>query len=106
VVCWRKNKVAHDNGWAGQSLGVKTSSRDQGPNFDLIGTSRAVVVRKTREAKHTTCWSGSSPAWCTPIQITVTLLNMSDYLLLLSSRSIFCYIDGMDWKILIIVILS
>jgi hypothetical protein len=30
------------------SLGVKISSREQGSNFDLVGTSQMVVIRKTR----------------------------------------------------------
>jgi hypothetical protein len=64
--------------------------------FDLVGTSRMVVIRETREAKRTTCWSGSSPTGCTSIQITATLSDMSDRLSLLSSHSMFCYIDGMD----------
>jgi hypothetical protein len=34
-----------------------TSSREQRPNFDLVGTSRTVVVRETRGATHMTCWS-------------------------------------------------
>jgi hypothetical protein len=55
-----------------------------------------VVVRETREAKCMTCWSGSSPIGCTPIRITVTLSDMSDHLSLLSSRSMFYFIDGID----------
>jgi hypothetical protein len=91
-----ENEAAHDDDWAEQSLGAKTSSREQGPNFNLVGTSQTVVIRETREAKRTTCCSGSSPVGCTPIQITATLSNMSDRLSLLSSRSMFCFIDGMD----------
>jgi hypothetical protein len=85
-----------DDGWVGQSLRAKTSSREQSPDFGLIRTSRTVVVHETRGATRMTCWSDSSPAGCTPIRITVTLSNMSDRLLLLSSHSIFCYINGMD----------
>jgi hypothetical protein len=40
-----------------------------------------VVARETQEATRTTCWLSSSPAGCTPIQITVTLSDMSDRLL-------------------------
>jgi hypothetical protein len=54
-----------------------------------------VVVHETREAKRMTCWSGSSPAWCTLIQITVILSDMSDRLLLLSSHSTSCCIGLM-----------
>jgi hypothetical protein len=56
VVLWRVNEVGQDNGRARESLGTKTSSREQGPNFDLVGTSQKIVVRETREATHTT--------WC------------------------------------------
>jgi hypothetical protein len=60
VVCWRENEAAHDDGRVERSLGTKTFSREQGPNFDLVGTSQMVVVCEIREAKCTTCWSGSS----------------------------------------------
>jgi hypothetical protein len=72
--------ATQDDGRAGRSLGAKTSSREQGPKFDLVGTPQMVVIGKTREATHTTCWSGSSTAWCTPIRIVVTLSDMSDRL--------------------------
>jgi hypothetical protein len=49
------------------------------------------------------CWSGSSPAGYTLIQITATLSDMSDHLSLVSSCSMFCYIDGMDYRMLIMV---
>jgi hypothetical protein len=55
-----------------------------------------VVVRETREVKCMTCWSGSSPAGCTSIQIAATLLDMSDGLSLLSSHSMSCCIRWMD----------
>jgi hypothetical protein len=92
VIYWRENEVAQDDSRAGQSLGAKTSSREQGPRFDLVGTSRTVVVHETCEATHMTCWSGSSPTKYTPIRITVTLSNMSDRLSLLSSCSMSCCI--------------
>jgi hypothetical protein len=72
--------ATQDDGRAGRLLGAKTSSREQGPKFDLVGTPQMVVICKTREATHTTCWSGSSTAWCTLIRIIVTLLDMSDRL--------------------------
>jgi hypothetical protein len=43
-------------------MGGKTSFLEQGSNFDLVGTLRTVVVRETRGAAGTMCWSGSSPA--------------------------------------------
>jgi hypothetical protein len=69
-----------DDGRAGRSLGVKTSSREQSLNFDLVGTTRTVVVRGTPRVTCTTYWSGSSPIGCKPIQITATLSDMSDRL--------------------------
>jgi hypothetical protein len=60
--------------------GAKTSSREQGSNFDLVGTSQTVVVHKTPGVMCTSCWSGSSPTGCTLIQITMTLSDMSDRL--------------------------
>jgi hypothetical protein len=40
------------------------------------------------------CWLGSSPVGCISIQITAILSDMGDCLSLLSSRSMFCFIDG------------
>jgi hypothetical protein len=73
--------AAQDDGRAGRSLGAKTSSQEQRPDFDLVGTLRVVVIHETCGAMRTICWSGSSPVGCTPIQIVVTLSNMSDHLL-------------------------
>jgi hypothetical protein len=84
-----------DDGRARRSLGAKTSSREQSPDFNLVWTSRMIVVHETCGATHTTCWLGSSPAECTPIQITMTLSDMSDRLPLQSSHSMFCCTDGM-----------
>jgi hypothetical protein len=47
---WRENEATHDDGRAGLSLVSKTSSREQGPNFDLVGTLHKVVIRETRMA--------------------------------------------------------
>jgi hypothetical protein len=85
-----------DDSQAGRSLGAKTSSREQSPDFNLVGTLWAVVVRETRGAMRTTCWPGSSTAGCTSIRITMTLSNMSDRLSLLSSRSMSYCIDGLN----------
>jgi hypothetical protein len=74
----------------------KTSSREQGPWFDLVGTSWTVVTCETRGATRMMCQSSSCPAGCTPTRITVTLSDMSDRLLLLSYHSMYCCIDGMD----------
>jgi hypothetical protein len=74
-------RMSHlDEGRVGRSLRAKTSSREQSLDFDLVGTSRMVVVRETCGATRMTCWSGSSPAGCTPNRITTTLSDMSDCL--------------------------
>jgi hypothetical protein len=39
-----------------------------------------VVVRETPGVTRMTAWSDSSPGGCTTIQITVTLLDLSDRL--------------------------
>jgi hypothetical protein len=36
---WRENEATQDDDRAGLSLGAKTSSREQGLDFDLVGTS-------------------------------------------------------------------
>jgi hypothetical protein len=95
VVYWREHEAAQDDGRAGRSLGPKTSSREKGPNFDLVGTSHTVVVCETREDKRMMCWSGSSPVGCTTIRITETLSYIGDRLSLLSSRSMSHCIYGM-----------
>jgi hypothetical protein len=51
-----------------------------------------------------TCWSRASPVGSTPIQNAATLSDMSDHLSLLSSRSMSCCIDGMDQRMLIMVL--
>jgi hypothetical protein len=77
VVSWRENEVAQDEGRVRRSLGAETSSWDQGPNFDLIGTLRTVVVHGTPGATCMMCWSGSSPAGCLSIRVAATLSDMS-----------------------------
>jgi hypothetical protein len=65
---WRGTEVAHDDGRAKRSVGIKISSREQRPDFDLVGILRRVVVRETHGAKRMTCCSGSSPTECTSIR--------------------------------------
>jgi hypothetical protein len=45
------------------------------------------------------CWSGSSPAGCISIRVTMTLLVMSDSLSLQSSHSMFgvLLVDSRSW---------
>jgi hypothetical protein len=81
VVYWRENEPAQDDGWAGRLLGAKISSWEQRPDFDLVGTSQTVVVRETHGAVCMMCWSGSSTAGCTLIQIATTLSDMSERLI-------------------------
>jgi hypothetical protein len=76
----RENKVAQDNDRVRRSLGTKISSREQGPDFDLVRTSWNVDVRDLRGHTYDVL-SDSSPAWCIPIQITTTLSDMSGRLL-------------------------
>jgi hypothetical protein len=45
-----------DNGRVEPSLGANTSSQEQSPDFDLVGTSRTVVIRETCGATCMTCW--------------------------------------------------
>jgi hypothetical protein len=81
VVCWRENEVTQDDGRAGRSLGGKTSSREEGPNFNLVGTLWTVVVRETH-GPHVRHVVRFFPVGCTLIQITATLSNMSECLLI------------------------
>jgi hypothetical protein len=39
-----------DDSRTGRSLGVKDSSREQSLNFDIVETSRMVVIRETHGA--------------------------------------------------------
>jgi hypothetical protein len=68
---------------------VKTSSREQGPDFDLVGTCEWLSYVRDSKVKRMACWSGSSPAGCISIRVTVTLSVMSGSLSLQSSRSMF-----------------
>jgi hypothetical protein len=41
--------------------GAKTSSWEQRPNFNLVGTSQTVVIHETPRATRMMCWLGSFP---------------------------------------------
>jgi hypothetical protein len=60
VACWMDNEAP---GWrSGRvSLGAMTSYREQGTNFNLVGTSQMVVIRETPRVARIACWSGSFP---------------------------------------------
>jgi hypothetical protein len=58
---------------------ARTSSREQGSDFDLVGVKRMA------------CWSGSSTVGCISIQVAATLSVMSDSLSLQSSCSMLAY---------------
>jgi hypothetical protein len=53
---WRENEVAQNDGRAEWSLGTKILSREQGPDFNLVGTLRKVVVHETQEAARMICY--------------------------------------------------
>jgi hypothetical protein len=63
---------------------VKTSSREQGPDFDIVGTCEWLSYVRASGSQVYDVWSGSSPAWCISIRVTTTLSVMSDSLSLLS----------------------
>jgi hypothetical protein len=79
---------------------AKTSSREQGPDFDLVGTSEWLsYVTASLGVMRMACWSGSSPVGCISIRVTMTLLVMSGRLLLQSSHSMcgILLIDSRSW---------
>jgi hypothetical protein len=83
---------------------AKTSSLDQGPDFDLVGTCEWLsYVRASGSLE-----SDSSPAGCISIRIAVTLSVMSGSLSLQSSRSMFdvLLVDLRSWIWMIIIIYS
>jgi hypothetical protein len=54
VICWRENEAPGLR--SGRvSLGAKNSSREQGTNFGLVGTSRMVVIRETLRVVRMSC---------------------------------------------------
>jgi hypothetical protein len=53
---------------------------EQGIDFDLVGTSRTIIIREASGVARTTCWSGSSPVGCISIRVTTILSDMSDCL--------------------------
>jgi hypothetical protein len=73
-----------------------------------------VIIHETREAWHTTCWLGASPAGCISIRIIMTLSDMSERLLIvvisyyvllywwhgLEDGYVYVYplSDGLDWR--------
>jgi hypothetical protein len=60
--------------------GVQDFIREQGPSFDLVGTSQTVVVCETLGFTRTMCQSGSSPTGCISIRVPTTLSDMSNRL--------------------------
>jgi hypothetical protein len=61
------------------SLGAKTSSQEQGPNFHLVGTSQMVVICEILWVTHMACWSASSPTGCISFWIATTLVCLVYY---------------------------
>jgi hypothetical protein len=85
-------------GWA--LLGAKTSSREQRPDFYIVGTSPMVIIHETPGAMRTTCRSGSplvgciqfeSP-WHSRIWVTTCLLLSS-----CSMFSVLLVVGGWAW---------
>jgi hypothetical protein len=66
---------------------AKTSSREQGPDFDIVGTYERLSYVRAPGVKRMVCRLGSSPVGCISIRVAVTLSVMSDSLSLQSSRS-------------------
>jgi hypothetical protein len=87
-----------DNPWWWPSrtiAGAKTSSREQGPRFDLVWTLRTVVVRETHGASRTMCRSGFLHVGCTSIRFAATLGY--EWPLVCSCYLIICLIVLMAW---------
>jgi hypothetical protein len=53
-----------------------------GPISTLYGINGGLSYVRPEGATHTMCWSGCSPVGCKPIRIAVTLLDISDCLLI------------------------
>jgi hypothetical protein len=44
---WRENEIEQDDDRVQRSLGTKILSREQRPNFDIVGTLQKVIVCET-----------------------------------------------------------
>jgi hypothetical protein len=78
---------------AGAQFRLSRDFTDGCRTWDLRGHAYDVLVRYL-------------PAGCAPIWITMMLLDMSDRLPLQSSHSMFCCSNGMDYRMMIMVMLS
>jgi hypothetical protein len=79
---------------------AKTSSWEQGPDFDIVGTCEYLsYVRAFRSQSYGVLVRFSSPTGCISVRVTVTLSVMSDNLSLQSSRSMFgvLLVDSTSW---------
>jgi hypothetical protein len=78
---------------------AKTSSREQGTDFDIVRTREWLSYLRPSGVKRLACWSGSSPIGCMSIRVAATLSVMSGSLSLQSSHSMFgvLLVDSMIW---------
>jgi hypothetical protein len=78
---------------------AKTSSREQGPDFDIVWTCEWLSYVRASGSQAYGMWSGSSPIGCISIRVTVTLSVMSDSLSLSSSHCMFgvLLVDLRSW---------
>jgi hypothetical protein len=68
---------------------AKASSREQGPDFDIVGTCEWLSYMRASGSQAYGVWSSSYPAWYISIRVIATLSVMSDSLSLWSSHSMF-----------------
>jgi hypothetical protein len=78
---------------------AKTSSRGQGPDFNLVGTCEWLSYMRASGSQVYCVLSGSSPPGRISIRVATTLSVMSGSLLLQSSRSMFgvLWMDSRSW---------
>jgi hypothetical protein len=79
---------------------VKTLSREQGPNFDIVGTCEWLsYVRASGSQAYAVLVRFFPPAGCISIRVAATLSVMSGSLSLQSSHSMFgvLLVDSMSW---------
>ena len=80
-------------------LRVKTSSREQGPDFDIVGTCEWLSYVRASGSQAYNVLVRFFPAGCISIRVVVTLSVMSDSLSLQSSHSMFgvLLVDSKSW---------
>jgi hypothetical protein len=78
---------------------AKTSSQEQGPDFNLVGTCEWLSYVRTSESQPFDVLVKFFPAGCISIRVTTTLSVMSGSLLLQLSHSMFgvLLVDSRSW---------